>query len=238
MKEVPVSFTTAAGRLSGVLHYPQTSCRGCIITSHGLFSSKDSDKFLEFGRVFSQNEYAVLRFDFRGCGESEGTIEDTTVSGRKEDLMAALAFVKKRLPSDAHTIGLLGSSMGGYISLLVAPFHSSIKAVVAWATPFSFDGLREIIDRTGQPPLKETFYQDANHHHVTSFVTRINNLLLIHGDRDETVPHDHAKKLYQLAHEPKQLTIVPGADHTFSNPQLRKQAVTDSLNWFNRYLAT
>jgi putative redox protein len=232
----PVSFLSSAGSLKGILHYPRGSARGSIITCHGLFSSKESDKFHDLAEVFSKNDYAVLRFDFSGCGESDGTIEDTTISGRIEDLKAALSFVKSEIPLQGLPIGLLGSSMGGYISLNLAAHDSSVKAVVAWATPFSFEGLREVIEGSNQIPLKEAFYRDAHHHDVIVPLSRIKNLLFIHGDKDEVVPLDHAQKLYRFAQEPKQLTVVPGADHTFSNPTLRNQAVTHSLNWFNRYL--
>ena len=229
-------FSTPAGRLKGILHHPRDSARSCIITCHGLFSSKDSDKFQNLAEVFSKNHYFVLRFDFSGCGESEGRIEDTTVSGRMEDLKAALAFVRKEIPLKGLPIGLLGSSMGGYIALHLAALDSSIKAVVAWATPFSFDGLREVIEKNNQTPLKEAFYRDATRHDVSTALSRTKNLLFIHGDEDELVPLGHAQKLYGVAQEPKKLIVVPGADHTFSNPDLRNRAVTHSLNWFNRYL--
>lgn len=232
----PVSFFTSAGRLKGFLHYPSGSARGSIITCHGLFSSMESDKFKDLAEVFAKNNYAVLRFDFRGCGQSEGRIEDTTISGRIEDLKAALAFVKQETPLNGLPVGLLGSSMGGYISLHLAALDPSVKAVVAWATPFSFEGLREIIEESNQTPLREPFYRDANRYDVTAPLSRIKNLLFIHGDKDEVVPLDHAEDLYRFAREPKQLTLVPGADHTFSNPTLRNQAVTHSLIWFNRYL--
>ena len=171
-----------------------------------------------------------------GCGESEGFIEDTTISGRKEDLKSALSFIQCTLPSHAHTVGLLGSSMGGYISLLVAPDSTMVKAVVTWATPNTFAGLRDVITKTSQVQLKEDFYQDARNYDASSFVPRVTNLLIIHGVSDELVPPAHAQELYQSAQEPKQLTMVPGADHTFSNHQLRNQATTESFNWFNRYL--
>ena len=144
---------------------------------------------------------------------------------------------KSTLPLDAHRVGLLGSSMGGYISLLVAPDSSPlVQAVVTWATPLSFTGLRAVITNSSQVNLKEDFYQDTRHYDASSFVPRVKNLLVIHGDSDETVPPAHAHALHRMAQEPKKLTIVPGADHSFSNPQLRKQARTDSLNWFNHYL--
>jgi alpha/beta superfamily hydrolase len=237
MKVEPVIFSTAQGNLRGIIHYPNTTPSGWIITCHGLFSSKDSDKFIVLGERFAKENFAVLRFDFRGCGESDGAVEDTTITGRKEDLQAAMAFIQQHiLSSSAPRVGFLGSSLGGYISLLVAPHHASVKAVVTWATPFSFDALRTAITHNTSPRLKEDFFIDAGSYHPQRFVPRVHNLLIIHGERDETVTVGHAQRLYQAAREPKQLDIVTGADHIFSNPTHREKAINLSLNWFKHYL--
>jgi alpha/beta superfamily hydrolase len=236
MKEEKVHFSTSAGKLAGIIHHPDHLSSRCVITCHGLFSDKQSDKFFTIGEHFAKEGITVLRFDFRGCGESDGKIEDTTITARREDLNAALSFIRTHKPSVAHTIGLLGSSMGGYISLIVAASDAMIKAVVAWATPFSFDGLRETIANSNSPQLREDFYQDAHRYLATAFAPQAKNLLLIHGKSDETVPLDHAKRLYRSAKEPKKLEIVRDADHTFSNPKLRKKAINFSLNWFKKYL--
>ena len=236
MKEEKVYFHTSTGKLVGIIHHPDRLSSMCVIACHGLFSDKESDKFTAIGERFAKENIIVLRFDFRGCGESDGKIEDTTITGRSEDLRAALSYVRTHKPSVSHTIGLLGSSMGGYISLLVASSDQVVKAVVAWATPFSFDGLRETIASSNSPQLKEDFYHDASSYDTGKFVPQVKNLMLLHGDRDDTVPPDHAKRLYQLASKPKQLEIIKGADHTFSNPKLREKAISYSLNWFKKYL--
>ena len=236
MKQDKVYFSASAGKLAGVIHYPDQLSSCCVIACHGLFSNKGSDKFVNIGEQFAEEGITVLRFDFRGCGASDGKIEDTTITGRKEDLNAALAFIRMHNPSTTQNIGLLGSSMGGYISLLVASSDRMIKAVVAWATPFSFHGLRKAIATSGSPQLKEAFYHDANNYDAAKFVAKVRNTMLIHGDTDETVPLDHARSLYQSAREPRNLEIVKGADHTFSNLKLREKAIGYSLNWFNKYL--
>jgi alpha/beta superfamily hydrolase len=235
MKEEPVSFSTAEGNLRGIIHYPASAPLGCIITCHGLFSSKESDKFILLGERFAREKFVLLRFDFRGCGESDGDVQDTTITGRKKDLQAAVAFIQRHMPSSARRVGFLGSSLGGFIALLVAPCHASVKAVVTWATPFSFDNLRTAINSTS-PRLREDFFIDASTYHPQRFVPRVKNLLIIHGDRDETVPVSHARRLYQAAEEPKELKIVAGADHIFSDGNDRNRAITASLNWFKHYL--
>jgi len=236
MREEKVYFFASAGKLVGIIHHPDQISSSCVIACHGLLSDKESDKFVTIGERFAKAGITLLRFDFRGCGESDGTIEDTTITGRKDDLHAALSFIRMHRPSVAHTIGLLGSSMGGYISLLTASSDKAVKAVVAWATPFSFDGLREAIANNNLPQLKEDFYRDASYYEAGKFVPQVKNLMLLHGDSDQTVPLDHAKRLYQLANEPKQLEIIRGADHTFNNLKLREKVISYSLNWFKKYL--
>jgi len=238
MEEEKVRFSTSAGELAGIIHHPDHPSSSSVIACHGLFSSKESDKFITIGERFARKGITVLRFDFRGCGESDGNIEDTTITGRRDDLMAALSFIRRYKPSVTHTVGLLGSSMGGYVSLLVSASDGKVKAVVSWATPFSFDGLRKVISASNSPRLKEGFYQDASNYEAFTFVPKVKNLMIIHGDSDETVPKDHAEKLYQLAKESKQLEIIKGADHTFSNPTLCQKAINYSLNWFKKYLTS
>ncbi len=236
MQQEVVSFPSPAGKLSGVIHHPRGESKGCIITSHGLLSNKDSDKFIELGERFAEEGFALLRFDFSGCGESEGNIADTTVTGRKEDLLAAIAFMQSRMSGSAQPMGLLGSSMGGFVSLLVASHQKGIKAVAAWATPFSFEELREGITVSSEGIIRESFFEDARLYSAAELVPGIRNLLIIHGDRDATVPLHHAQRIYEKAREPRKLVIIAGADHSITNPEHREKAVSLSLRWFKKWV--
>ncbi len=121
-----------------------------MIASHGLLSSKDSEKYIALGERLSREGFAMLRFDFRGIGESEGRIEDDTVSRRIVDLGSAIDFVKSR-PGLGNRIGLVGSSLGGYVSLIKASMDKEIRAVVTWATPFHLDDLKSNKGTEGPP---------------------------------------------------------------------------------------
>ena len=54
-------------------------------------------------------------------------------------------------------------------------------------------------------------------------------LLLIHGKKDDLVPVEHARRLYEKAGEPKELVIIPGAGHRL---RLEYKAVNAALDWF------
>jgi hypothetical protein len=120
-----VSFKSKGNKISGILHLPEGKNPPCVIASHGLLSSKDSEKYIAIGQRLSQKGIAMLRFDFRGIGESEGRLKDDTVSRRIADLDSAIPFVRS-YPGMGNRIGLLGSSLGGYISLIVASMEKEI----------------------------------------------------------------------------------------------------------------
>jgi len=115
MKMEKVSFTSEGQKIAGILHLPDEKNPPCVIASHGLLSSKNSEKYIALGEQISGEGMALLRFDFRGIGESEGRLEDDTVSRRVVDLNSAIAFVKS-YPGMGNRVGVLGSSLGGYIS--------------------------------------------------------------------------------------------------------------------------
>jgi pimeloyl-ACP methyl ester carboxylesterase len=208
-----VEFLSKDKKLVGVFHPMKGEKKEgpCVITCHGLDSYKDSEKYIEIAKRFS-NYFSVFRFDFRGCGESEGDkIKD--LSNRIEDLRAAINLIKNQ-PSVAN-IGLFGSSMGGYLSILIAA-EEKIKAIVTWSAPYRLGDLksdaRDVIQDINCP------------------------IMIIHGDKDEIVPVLHARELYDRADEPKELKIIDGADHRFMDMSLRDKAIDISLEWFKRYL--
>ena len=105
-----------AAKLALVLHLPSASGRvPCVVACHGLHASKDSDKYLLLGAALPQAGLALARFDFRGCGESSGREDETTIATRIEDVEAVLTFLEAHPRLDGR-FGLLGSSLGGFVA--------------------------------------------------------------------------------------------------------------------------
>ncbi|KPV61986.1 MAG: Alpha/beta hydrolase family protein [Candidatus Bathyarchaeota archaeon BA2] len=228
MKEKFVRFGEYG--LASVLHSPNEKASACVITCHGLYSSKDSEKYVSIGRRFCEEGLAVLRFDFRGCGESGGVFEETSLTGRIEDLELALDFVEEQ---GYESVGVMGSSLDGTVSILVAAKDKRIKALVTWATPCYLNELfrGEIIKGF------EKLRQDVNNYDVVKAVKNMHcPILIVHGSSDEQVPLSHADVLYENANEPKDIQIIEGADHRLTNLLHREKATELTLNWFKKYL--
>jgi hypothetical protein len=237
MKIETVSFQSEGQRISGILHLPEQKNPRCVIASHGLLSSKNSKKYIALGERISKEGITMLRFDFRGIGESEGRIEDDTVSSRIVDLSSAIDFIRSR-PDLGNRIGLVGSSLGGFISLIKASMDKEIRAVVIWATPLHMNDLKskERDEDTPLPP--EAFFEDLPKHRLLPLLPKVSNGLVIHGEKDELVPVAQAWEIFYHLREPKEIHIIEGADHRLTAPAHRQRAIDLTVDWFRKYLAS
>jgi len=241
-----VSFVSGGQNVVGMLHLPHPSkTKGdrIVITCHGFMSSKDSQKYLQISERFSSQGIAVLRFDFRGSGESEGTRD--LLGNRISDLKAAIESATER---GFKSIGVLGSSFGGATAILVTAENPNVGALVTWSTPCQFIELFEPIltsetedyaavlgGMTGEIELSE-FIKDLSKHSVIEAVKRVNKILTIHCKGDKVVPWTQAQLIFENAQEPKQLKVFEKGDHQLLDPPIRGEAIELSLKWFMKYL--
>ena len=82
------------------------------------------------------------------------------------------------------------------------------------------------------PPSLEVWLDDFKSVSPVSYVDRISPrpLLLVHGDRDETVDVSHARRLYAQAGEPRQLVIIEGAGHGLRQDE---RAMATTIDWLH-----
>lgn len=224
-----VTFSSENQRVFGNLHLPHVKAP-CIITLHGLESSKDSGKWPTIALRLYDEGYACLRFNFRGCGKrpekSEGEFWDVNLTGRIKDYASALQFLQDTGKVDMGRLGVIGSSFGGMVA--VAAQDKRIKAMVTLSTPIK-------MLRSGRR-LKKSFYEDLQKHDLLKAVRNAPPILILHGSTDEIVPLEHSQKLYEAAAEPKRLEIIEGADHAFSQSEHLNKVIDLSLGWFKKYL--
>lgn len=233
----PFATHSEGERLDGVLHLPGPGRWPCVLLVHGLLSSKLSDKYLLLADRLVEAGYACLRFDFRGCGFSEGKLAETTVAGRIKDLQTVLHALHDH-PAMNGSLFLLGSSLGGYISLFVAREETRVRGTVLWATPAHLRdllGREEVLRSHG---LGTPFFHELHGGHFIEAPSGVSHCLIIHGDQDELLPLPHARTLHQKARDPKVLKILEGADHRLTDRRHQEEAVRLSLAWFTRHLSS
>jgi dipeptidyl aminopeptidase/acylaminoacyl peptidase len=223
-----------AAKLALVLHLPERPARvPCVVACHGLHASKDSDKYLLLGEALPTAGFALARFDFRGCGESSGREDETTIASRIEDVEAVATLLDGHPRLDGR-IGLLGSSLGGFVALFVAARRAGTP-VVTWNAPASLTELAnddlEENRRLGIPFALE--FMKGDYALAPAGVARH---LIVHGEADDVVGLEHGMQLHAQAAEPCDLLVIAGGDHRLTDPAHRAQAVEASRDWFRRFL--
>jgi alpha-beta hydrolase superfamily lysophospholipase len=221
-------------KLCGDIHLPESGPAPCIICSHGLFSSKESPKFIAMAQTLAASGFVAVRYDHRGCGRSEGAIEETTVSGRIRDLKAIYRTIRPH-PALNGRFGLMGSSMGGYVSLLTAG-QLEVSALAIWSTPFAIGPTKKTDANAPHPVLNHGFHADLNRHQLHRVLGGVGSCLVVQGQNDELVPLWHALAIYSGLKCPKTLEILPGADHRMSVDAHRQWAMDRSVRFFQTRL--
>jgi uncharacterized protein len=91
--------------------------------------------FLILADHLTRNGIAVLRYDKRGIGKSNGDYEAATTADFAADAQAALAFLKRCKEVDARKIGIIGHSEGGIIAPMIASRSTDVAWIVILAGP-------------------------------------------------------------------------------------------------------
>jgi dipeptidyl aminopeptidase/acylaminoacyl peptidase len=230
-------FIEAGGiDLSGAVHLPREVPAPVIVCSHGLLSAKESPKFVALGEELSKAGFCALRFDFSGCGDSPRRRSVSLVEARRRDLDAAIAFALKQSWSSGQ-IGLLGSSFGGFLSLLTANESPKlIRAAVTWAAPFDISMIHP--DTESWEELRAIFpdgFSLGSPANLDS-LSEARCVLVIHGQLDEVVPWKDSVRIYERLNDPKKLLLMRTADHRVTDDSWRKRAIQTSVEWFLTHL--
>ena len=170
--------------------------------------------------------YNLFYFDFRALGESGGRVSSIGYLERN-DVAAAVSFLKRTRPQCCRKIGLYGISMGGMVAICEAARNPGIACVVAEAAYYSF---RRVVSRWAWVHRRMPYFPlmpiilhyirrqlggNPERYSPKYNIPKISPrpVLLIHGRYDNLVPAAQAKQLYRCAGEPKELWLVPGAKH-------------------------
>ncbi len=182
------------------------------------------------GRLF-------IRFDYSGHGASEGRFEDGTLSLWLAEARQVLRLAQRR------PMILIGSSMGGFLALLLAREGSGTIAGLVLVAPaadmtlnmeaeiakhsdaqqaLARDGVWLRPSRYGDPyPITRNLLEDGrNHRLLAEGLDLACPLRILHGDHDPDVPWQHGLKTFQaIRAADTHFTLIKGGDHRLSRDQ-------------------
>ena len=208
-----------------------------VVVAHGFTSTKDHPSVVALGDELSAQGFAVVAFDGRGHGASEGLC----TLGAEEDLDVAAAVGHAR--TMCPRVVAVGSSMGAIAVLrygtrdpdlagvvsVSAParwrIHSarSVVAVVMTRTRFG----RDVVRRRNAVRLAPRWARTAAPQDLAASLAC--PVVIVHGTRDRFIPVAEAERLYARAGTNRRLDIVPGMGHGFSSRAT--PAVVEAVRW-------
>lgn len=219
------------------LAYARTAGKSPTVVFLGGFrSDMTGTKAVALEAWAEKRGQAFLRFDYLGHGQSSGRFEDGTIGRWKADSLAAI---------DALTEGklvLVGSSMGGWLSLLAAqarPERLAGLVLIAAAPDFTermlLGGLsaedRAILQRDGRLERPSQYSPEPSVFTWKLIEEGRNHLLLdkplalpcpvrlLHGQNDPDVPWEYSLQIARHLEAPEVIsTFVKGGDHRLSTP--------------------
>ena len=130
--EERISFQSSGLKINGVLHCPTGMKPGerrpAFIVLHGFGSNCSSSNCVLPAQMLTEWGYAALRFDFRGCGESEGKRANTICLEQVQDTSAAVSFLQTRPEIDPARIAVVGSSFGAAVGVYTGGVDERVAA--------------------------------------------------------------------------------------------------------------
>ena len=128
-----ITFPSDGLKLTGVLHVPDgaEAPLPAIIVLHGFGSNKNGGVSMAAAQVFASFGYITLRFDMRGCGDSEGERGRVICLEQVEDLMNAVSFLLQRPEVNPKRIAVMGHSFGAAVAIYGAALDPRLAACVS-----------------------------------------------------------------------------------------------------------
>ncbi len=191
-----VIFNGPAGRLEGRFHpgKKRNAPIAMILHLHPRFGGSMNNPIVyRLYYMFAQRDFAVLRFNFRGVGRSQGTFDHG--QGELSDAAAALDWVQTLRP-DARACWVAGVSFGAWIGMQLLMRRPEIEGFISVAPP-------------------------ANLHDFSFLAPCPSSGLIVHGDQDKVAPPQEVQLLVDKLKTQRGIVIdqaiVPGANHFFEN---------------------
>lgn len=219
-----LAWSRLPGRQPGVVFLP------------GFRSDMEGSKAIALRDHCAATGRALLRFDYGGHGTSAGRFEDGTIGQWAADAIAVL---------DALTEGpqlLVGSSMGGWIALLVARARPArVAGLIGLAPAPDFttelmwpafnpsqraeimeNGVLHLPSQYGEPtPITRALIEDGPRHNLLGAPIPLRcPVRILQGMRDPDVPWRHALRLVDaLEGDDVRLHLIKDGDHRLSRPE-------------------
>ena len=254
MKSKNIYFSNHRGeRLAATLDLPEDeSPISYALFAHCFTCTKSIKAAVNIAAALNREKIAVLRFDFTGLGQSEGTFADTNFSTNVADLILASEYLAREFQPPQI---IIGHSLGGAAVIQAAEKIPSLRAVVTIAAPHDpghvahhFENMRQQIEEHGSAEvnlagrkftIKRQFLEDLEMQKLDTHIKSLKTALMVmHSARDTTVSIENAANIYKAAKHPKSFISLDDADHLLLKEEDSLYVGKMIAAWSHRYIDT
>ncbi|MDZ5471574.1 alpha/beta fold hydrolase [Bacillus sp. 31A1R] len=247
-------------KLAGTIHYPleereygtTKSIYPLVIICHGFVGSRIGVNrlFVKTAEELIKENCIVVRFDYSGCGESEGHYGDTCLDELIDQTTVVIDYALGLSHVDKERVFLLGHSLGGATALLTVVRDTCIKHLIMWsAVAKPFEDITNIVGTNLVRGLGSTnkldylgysfsnkFFESLKKYQPLKELERFTgDVLLIHGKSDEEIPVAYCTQYNEAFNKRVQgLTNrveVDSANHTYSCEQSFRELIAKTKEW-------
>lgn len=200
-----VIFPGPAGRIEGRYHAGKTENApiALVLHPHPKAGGSMQDRIaIQMFKMFVERGFAVLRFNFRGVGKSQGVFDNG--QGELSDAASALDWLQSMNPN-AKQSWVAGYSFGAYVAMQLLMRRPEINGFIAVAPP-------------------------ANHYDFSFLAPCPSSGIILSGTRDTVTPWTDVERVASKIRTQKGITVeydsIEGANHFFLNelPELHVKA--------------
>lgn len=240
-------------KLSAIIELPEDNLKDILIISHCFTCSKIYKLYNNISKTLVDKNYAVVRYDVMGLGNSEGSFSQSTFSTNIDDLLSVYEYISKNFKTPKY---LFGHSLGALVSIKAASNLESVIGVATVGSPSDFNNLIKLFSHYEDELTKSDklninlagrsidigldFLKDLRDNSAVDIIEKFNkSILIFHSDSDLTVPYRDGLNLFELIKSDKSFITLNNTDHLASKIEDSKYIAEILSLWFDKknYLA-
>lgn len=243
--------------LRGVLNTPDDFSKNkkypTVIYFHGFADDRNGIQFMNIqnSKYLTANGYIVYRFDFSGCGESDGSFYDINLSRQIAEASMIHDFVLNESFVDQKNVFWKAHSLGGAVATAIA-YQKKPKALSLFSPAVDFSLEENPLMKSMSEAFKSSYRQkdgnDVGGLKISSaFIKDIYSydlfddankydgpVQILRGDKDKLISSKSNIKLKE-SFKNATYTEIEGTDHTFSNFDQRLESFELMHDFFEKY---
>lgn len=210
-----VFFRSGKIRIAGNKYKPESQNNVGVLFLHGGGES-NKERYKAIQTMLYENDFTSLSFDFRGVGESEGILAESTLEERLEDASNAYAFLSQYVGE----IVVVGTSMGAHVAARLASLKPTSGLIFLYGAAYASEAENKKFNSEFTITLhKEGSWKTSP---VFTILSEYQNPIFIaYGENDKIIPPEIQAKYHQSLKPVDTFLKLSNASHVLLNAQDR-----------------